>query len=111
MKNIKKILLLLMLVISNIGFSQDATNAGNSWSDIDLLNIALTIIAFFLLIPIYFFSKIFKHVLINYLKKVTKVKNLKKETTVLFLIVASSIFAQNTEAVSTFSKFNFTDWR
>jgi cytochrome c oxidase cbb3-type subunit 3 len=110
MKNIKKILLLLMLVISNIGFSQDATNAGNSWSDIDLLNIALTIIAFFLLIPIYFFSKIFKHVLINYLKKVTKVKNLKKETTVLFLIVTSSVFAQTTEAVSTFSKFNFTSW-
>jgi cytochrome c oxidase cbb3-type subunit 3 len=97
-------------VISNIGFSQDATNAGNSWSDIDLLNIALTIIAFFLLIPIYFFSKIFKHVLINYLKKMTKVKNSKIETTVLFLLFSSSIFAQTTETVSAFNKFNFTSW-
>lgn len=110
MKNIKKILLLLMLVISNIGFSQDATNASNSWSDIDLLNIALTIIAFFLLIPIYFFSKIFKHVLINYLKKMTKAKNLKKEIMVLFLFISTSLFAQSSDSVSAFSKFNFTSW-
>ena len=109
-KNIKKIFLLLMLVISNVGFSQEAISTNNTWSDIDLLNIALTIIAFFLLIPIYFFSKIFKHVLINYLKKMTKVKNSKIETTVLFLLFSSSIFAQTTETVSAFNKFNFTSW-
>jgi cytochrome c oxidase cbb3-type subunit 3 len=97
-------------VISNVGFSQEAISTNNTWSDIDLLNIALTIIAFFLLIPIYFFSKIFKHVLINYLKKMTKVKNSKIETTVLFLLFSSSIFAQTTETVLAFNKFNFTSW-
>lgn len=117
LKLIKKLftLILLMSVSSYIYSQTDAVPVESGMSDSDKLNLVLTFLAFVLLIPIYYMSKIFGNVLITNLKKKYDITTNSIVLIAGSLLISSSLLAQTGSSTpvatpSTFDHFNFVTW-
>lgn len=115
LKSIKKLftMILFMSVSSYVFCQTDVAPVESGLSDGDKLNLVLALLAFVLLIPIYYMSKIFGNVLLANLKKRYDIGT---KTVILIggsILSSTSLWAQTaapTATPSTFDHFNFVTW-